>query len=140
MKILNIGILSRTCIEGALKSIWMERQTRRCEQAHKEVEKRKTKGIKVCGENVMKREMADDTDEKKGKAIPLTAHEGPYGCETSRHPHFLDNRLTDGGEVVSPTRRAPFNTRAVVRLEGLGQLKNPMTSSGIVPATFLLVA
>jgi hypothetical protein len=27
-----------------------------------------------------------------------------------------------------------------VRLEGLRQLKNPMTSSGIEPATFLLVA
>jgi hypothetical protein len=27
-----------------------------------------------------------------------------------------------------------------VRLEGLGQLKNPMTSSGIEPATFRLVA
>jgi hypothetical protein len=27
-----------------------------------------------------------------------------------------------------------------VRLEGLGQLKNPMTSSEIEPATFLLVA
>jgi hypothetical protein len=23
-------------------------------------------------------------------------------------PHFLDNPLTDGGEVVSPTRRPPF--------------------------------
>jgi hypothetical protein len=29
---------------------------------------------------------------------------------------------------------------AIVRLEGLGQLKNPMTSSGIKPATFWLVA
>jgi hypothetical protein len=38
-----------------------------------------------------------------GKAIPVTGREGPYGCETSRLPHFLDNRLTDGGEVVSPT-------------------------------------
>jgi hypothetical protein len=27
-----------------------------------------------------------------------------------------------------------------VRLEGLGQLKNPMTSSGIEPATFRIVA
>jgi hypothetical protein len=30
--------------------------------------------------------------------------------------------------------------RAIVRLEGIGQLKNPMTSSGIEPATFRLVA
>jgi hypothetical protein len=31
--------------------------------------------------------------------------------------------------------------RAIVRLEGLGQLKkNPMTSSGLEPATFRLVA
>jgi hypothetical protein len=26
----------------------------------------------------------------------------------SRFPHFLDNRLTDDGEVVSLTRRLPF--------------------------------
>jgi hypothetical protein len=40
----------------------------------------------------------------EGKAIPVTGRGGPYGCETSRLPHFLDNRLTDGGEVVSLTR------------------------------------
>jgi hypothetical protein len=44
----------------------------------------------------------------KGKAIPVTGHEGPLGCETSRLPHFLDNRLTDGSEAVSPTRWPPF--------------------------------
>jgi hypothetical protein len=40
----------------------------------------------------------------KGKAIPLTDHGGPQGCETSRLPHFLDNWLTDGGGVVSLKR------------------------------------
>jgi hypothetical protein len=38
---------------------------------------------------------------KKGKAIPVTGHEGLYDCETSRLPHFLDNRLTDGCKAVS---------------------------------------
>jgi hypothetical protein len=42
----------------------------------------------------------------KVKAIPITDRGGPYGCETSRLPHFLYNRLTDGGEVVSLTRRS----------------------------------
>jgi hypothetical protein len=32
----------------------------------------------------------------------------PEGCETSRLLHFLDNRLTDGGEIVSLTRRPSF--------------------------------
>jgi hypothetical protein len=41
----------------------------------------------------------------KGKAIPVT------GCETSRLPHFLDNRLTYGGAVVSLTCRPPFYTQ-----------------------------
>jgi hypothetical protein len=41
----------------------------------------------------------------KCQAIPVTSHGSPQGCGTSRLPHFLHNRLTDGGEVVSLTRR-----------------------------------
>jgi hypothetical protein len=36
-----------------------------------------------------------------GKAMFATGHGDRYGSETSRLPHFLNNRLTDGGEVVS---------------------------------------
>jgi hypothetical protein len=42
---------------------------------------------------------------KKGKPIPVRGHRDLQDCETSRLPHFLDNRPTDGGEVVSLTRQ-----------------------------------
>jgi hypothetical protein len=88
---------------------------------------------------------------EKGKAIPVTGRGGPYDCETSGLPHFLDNRLTDGGEVVSLTRRPPLPTgkflvlisvrgsvdlRVIVRLEELDQLRKPITSWGIELVTF----
>jgi hypothetical protein len=50
-------------------------------------------------------------DAKKGKDILVTGRGGPWGCERSRLPHYLDKRLTDGGKVVSPTRRPPFTPR-----------------------------
>jgi hypothetical protein len=46
--------------------------------------------------------------DKKGKAVPVTGREGPYVCERSRLPHFLDNRLIDGGKAVSLTGLPPF--------------------------------
>jgi hypothetical protein len=49
----------------------------------------------------------------KGKATPVTGREGPLVCDTSRLPHFLDNRLTDGGEVVSLTCRPHFISRKI---------------------------
>jgi hypothetical protein len=68
----------------------------------------------------------------------ITGRGGPWGCETSRLPRFLDNRVTDGGKVVIlragrhlPTGRflVPISVRGwvdsrpIVPLEGLGQLK-----------------
>jgi hypothetical protein len=48
---------------------------------------------------------------KKRKALPVTGRGGPYNCERSRLPDFLDSRFTDGGEVLSLTRRPPFTPR-----------------------------
>jgi hypothetical protein len=42
-----------------------------------------------------------------GNAIPVTDPGGPWGCETSWLPHFIESRLTDGSKV-SLTRRPPF--------------------------------
>jgi hypothetical protein len=39
---------------------------------------------------------------KKIKAVPVTSHGGPQGCEMSRLPYFLDSQLTYGGEAVKP--------------------------------------
>jgi hypothetical protein len=50
---------------------------------------------------------------KKGKATLITGRGCPQGCETSRLPHFLGNRLTDGGEVVSLKLRPPFTPRRI---------------------------
>jgi hypothetical protein len=66
-----------------------------------------------------------------------------------RIPHCLDNRLTNGGEDVSLTLqpaslsfspgrllvltsvRDSIDPRAIVQIDGLVQLNNPMISSGI---------
>jgi hypothetical protein len=50
---------------------------------------------------------------KKCKAIPVTGRGGPLVCETLRLPHFADSRLTEGSEVVSPTRRPAFTPRKI---------------------------
>jgi hypothetical protein len=44
----------------------------------------------------------------RDKDITVIGREGSYGCETWKFTHFLDHRLTDGGEVVSLTRRLSF--------------------------------
>jgi hypothetical protein len=49
-------------------------------------------------------------------------------------------RLTPGRFLVLIFVRSRVGPSALARLEGLGQLKKPMTSSGIDPATSRLVA
>jgi hypothetical protein len=48
--------------------------------------------------------------------------------------------LPPGRFLVLISVRGRVDPRAIVWLEGLSQLENPMTSSGIEPATFRLVA
>jgi hypothetical protein len=69
-----------------------------------------------------------------------TASHRPCGCEMWI-PHFLDNRLTNGGEVVCAVRdllpgnifwysfllKAKSTPRTTVWLKGLGKLKKTMT-------------
>jgi hypothetical protein len=49
----------------------------------------------------------------KGKAIPVMGRGDPYGCETSRLLHVLDNRFTDGGEVINLKHRSPYSPRNI---------------------------
>jgi hypothetical protein len=42
----------------------------------------------------------------KKNAILVTGRGGLWGCETYGLPHFVENRLTDGCEVVSLKRRS----------------------------------
>jgi hypothetical protein len=58
----------------------------------------------------------DKKDKRKDEAIPVTGRGGPQRFETSRLPHFLHNRLIDGGEVVSLTRRPPLTPRTILVL------------------------
>jgi hypothetical protein len=49
----------------------------------------------------------------KGEVTLVRGRGGPWGCETSRLSYLIDNRLTDGGKVVSLSRWSPFNPRKI---------------------------
>jgi hypothetical protein len=50
---------------------------------------------------------------KKSKAILVTGRGGPWGCEMLRLSYFLDNQLTDGGEVVRLMHWPPITPRKI---------------------------
>jgi hypothetical protein len=60
-------------------------------------------------------------------------HRWRWGCQ----PYApADSPLPPGRFLVLISVRGSIDPWAIVRLEGLGQLKNPIISSGIEPATF----
>jgi hypothetical protein len=63
-------------------------------------------GYRYCNPTVLYNSFSSSA-KRKGKAIPVTGRGYPEGYETSKLTHFLDNRLTDGGEVASLKRRIP---------------------------------
>jgi hypothetical protein len=64
---------------------------------------------------------------KTREAIPVTGSGGQSGCETSRLPHFLDNRLRDGGEVFRLMRRPPFTPRKIPGTHFCEELSGPQS-------------
>jgi hypothetical protein len=51
------------------------------------------------------------------------------GCEMSRLPHFLDNRLTHGGEAVSRMHRPPLTPRRIPSINFYYRLSRPQGHS-----------
>jgi hypothetical protein len=99
----------------------------------------------------------------KGKDIPVTVREGPYGCgcEVSSVPQFVYTFGSQMAVWMSLMRRphlyppppppkdyswytfpsvAESTPGQLCKLEGLAQLKNLIISSEVKPTTFRLVA
>jgi hypothetical protein len=67
-------------------------------------------GLSVARRTSQKKIASDECQRqiKEEYSYPCNGSRSPYDCETSRFPHFLGNRFTDGGEVVSLTAGRSF--------------------------------
>jgi hypothetical protein len=89
---------------------------------------------------------------KKDKVVLVISREGVFEVEAPTFSRQSAHRWRQGYQPYAPAALLPFrkflalisvrgwvDPRAIVRLEGLGQLKNPMTSSGFDSTTCSIV-
>jgi hypothetical protein len=67
---------------------------------------------------------------KKCIANPITGCGGPWGSEMSRLPYFVENRLTDSGEIVNLTHLPSFTARRTPGTHFCLRLNRPQGHSG----------
>jgi hypothetical protein len=77
------------------------------------------------GTNILEEPATPILMAKDHQAIPVTGHGGPWGCKMLRFPHFLDNRFTDGSEVVSLMPWPPFTPRKIPGIHFCYRLSQP---------------
>jgi hypothetical protein len=65
------------------------------------------------------------------ETIPVIGRRGLNSCDTSTIRHFVDSRLTNGGEIVSRTRRPPFTTRKLPGTQFCWRLSKPRGHSAV---------
>jgi hypothetical protein len=70
----------------------------------------------------------------------ILSRQSTHRWRCSCQPYAPAALYTPGKSLVLISVRGSVDPRAIVRLEGLGELKNAVTSLGIDPATFRLVA
>jgi hypothetical protein len=52
-------------------------------------------------------------DNYNENAVPVTGRGVQEDCVTSRFPHYVDNWLADGGDIINFTRRSRFTHRTI---------------------------
>jgi hypothetical protein len=72
--------------------------------------------------------------------VPTVSRQSAHRWRWGRQPYAPAALYAPARFLVLISVRGWVDPRAIVRLEGLGQFKNPMTSWGIEHATFRLVA
>jgi hypothetical protein len=87
---------------------------------------------------ILNQETSNEGYTVKGKAIPVRDPEGQEGCETLMLPHFLHNRLTDGGHSAAESIRSIEKSNDLIRNQTQDLLASSIVFIRIVPQPTVL--